>query len=77
MPEATTIAHSLTLDHMILDKDSDLSRKRDRVATVLLDVYTKWLAAIAALTNSAQETMKAIRIFLDPQTSPEHVYSDN
>ena len=63
MPEATKFAHSLTLDHMILDKDSDLSRKRNRVATVLLDVYTKWLAAIAALTNSAEETMKAMRIF--------------
>ena len=43
MPDATEFAHSITLDHLILKNEEDLSRNKDRVAAVVLDVYSKWL----------------------------------
>ena len=77
MPEATKFAHSITLDHIILAKEEDLSRKKDRVACIILDVHSKWLQSYPAGTNSAEETGKAITRFLGPQVKPDLIYSDN
>ena len=56
MPQPTRHGQSLTLDHMILEKDEDLSRNGDRVAAIILDLFSKWLAGCAAKTNSAETT---------------------
>ena len=77
MPTATEFAHSLTLDHLILQKEEDLSRKGERVAAVILDIATRWLNAFGASTNSALETRKAMKHFLGPRVDPDHIYSDN
>ena len=77
MPEATKFADSITPDHLILAKDEDLSRKQERVACVIFDIFSKWLEAYGALTNDAESTRKAIKRFLGPQVAPEHIYSDN
>ena len=77
MPEATEFAHSITLDHLILKNTEDLSRNKDRVAAVVLDIYSKWLQAYASKTNSALSTKKAIRRFLGPQIRPDYIFSDN
>ena len=62
---------------MVLEREMDESRKSDLVATVLLDIYSKWISGILAATNSADNTRKAMRIFLGPQLHPDHIYSDN
>ena len=81
MPEATKLAHSITLDHIILAKEEDLSRTKDRVACILLDIHSKWLQSYQAKTNSSEETKKAIVRFLGPSSSgllePSYIYSDN
>ena len=65
------------MDHIILAKDEDASRKGDRVACVLLDMFSQWLQSYPATAKSALETRKSIVRFLGPQVSPDYIYSDN
>lgn len=77
MPEATKFAHSITLDPFIFKKQEDASRKGDKVACVIYDIFCKWLQSYAAETNSAETTKKAMRRYLGPQIEPSYIYSDN
>ncbi len=77
VPKPTAHGQHLIIDHIILEKEEDLSRNGDRVAAILLDLYSKWLEGHAAKTNSADTTQAAINRFLGPSVAPDYVYSDN
>ena len=77
MPQATQFAHSVTLDHIVLRKEEDESRKKARCACVILDIFTRWLQAYAAVEKTSESTTEALETFLGPQVAPDHIYSDN
>ena len=47
LPEPQKFGDAITADHEILNED-DESRKRDRVALIVLDRFTKWLQGYPA-----------------------------
>ena len=51
------------------------SRDKDRVACVIQDQYTHWLQSFAAPTKSGEETSKALKRFLGPQTKAKYAYT--
>ena len=55
MPEATQFAHSITLDHMILETQEESAREGERVACALFDIATKWVGSIPAKQKTADE----------------------
>ena len=66
MPQATQFAHSITLDHIVLRKEEDESRKKARYACVILDIFTRWLQAYAAVEKTSEATVEALEEFLGP-----------
>ena len=70
MQEATAFAHSITLDHMILETQEESAREGERVACALFDIATKWTDSIPAKTKVADDTGKAVNQFLGPQIKP-------
>lgn len=76
LPEPKAFADAITADHAILNED-DASRDKDKVVCVIQDQHTHWLQAFADQGKSAEETKKALRRFLGPQTKAKHAYSDN
>ena len=77
MPQATQFAHSVTLDHIVLRKEEDESRKKARYSSVILDIFTRWLQSYAAVEKTSEATVEALETFLGPQVAPDHIYSDN
>ena len=77
MPTATQFAHSITLDHIVLRKEEDSARRRERYSCVVLDIYTRWLQSYAAEFKDAESTRMSLERFLGPQIEPQHIYSDN
>ena len=67
----------MSLDHIVLRKEEDLSRKKERYSCVVLDIFTRWLQTYATEFKDAESTRKALEMFLGPQSEPEHIYSDN
>ena len=76
LPEPKKFADAITADHKILNED-DESRKRDRVALIVLDRFTKWLQSYPAETKEAKEVIAALQRFVGPQVKPQHMYTDN
>ena len=77
MPTATQFAHSITLDHIVLRKEEDSARRRERFSCVVLDIFTRWLQSYAAESKDAESTRMSLERFLGPQVEPQHIYSDN
>lgn len=77
MPSPKTFSDAITLDHITLGKHEDASRTGDRVACVILHMYSRWLQAYPAIEKSARETRKSIVRFLGPQVAPKYIYSEN
>ena len=44
---------------------------------VVLDRFTRWLQAYAAASKSAKESSIALKRFVGPQVTPQHIYTDN
>ena len=76
LPQPQAFADAITADHAIINED-DQSRDEDRVACVIQDQYTHWLQSFASHSKSAEETNKALRRFLGPQTKAKYGYTDN
>ena len=76
LSEPFAFADAITADHAILNED-DESRDKDRVVCVIQDQFTHWLQAYASHSKSSEETAKAVKRFLGPQTKAKHAYTDN
>ena len=76
LPEPKAFADALTADHAIINED-DASMDGDKVACVVQDQYSHWIQAFASHSESAEETKKAIKRFLGPQTKAQYAYTDN
>ena len=75
LPIPEKIGNAITADHMILS-DLEASRHGDRVACVVQDRFTGWIAGDAAPTNDSEHTMECLQRFMGPQRKPENVYTD-
>lgn len=70
----TKFGDSITTDHAILN-ELNLSKKGDKVALIIQDRFSKWLACYPSASKSADETERALRKLMG-QIRPGVVYAD-
>jgi len=76
VPEPKAFADAITADHKIINAD-DASKDNDRAALIVQDRWSSWVQGFACPTKSSEDTVKAIKRFLGPQTKCKYIYTDN
>ena len=66
----------ITADQKVLNENQE-SRFRHKYAVRVSDMSTKWIQSCPCKTKSAQQTMRSLRTFLNPDGNPRSIYADN
>ena len=76
VPRAEKFGDLITADHKILSDNCD-SRNNHRYAVVVQDLATQWIQAYPRKTKTSQETQRSLQKFLEPNSKPKVIYTDN
>ena len=76
VPRAENFGDLIIPDHKVLSDNCE-SRNNHRCAVVVQDLATQWIQAYPCKTNTSQETQRSLQKFLEPDTKPKVIYTDN
>ena len=75
-PRAENFGDLITADHKVLSEGC-ASRNNHRYAVVVQDLATQSIQAYPCKNKTSQETQRSLQKFLEPDTKPEIIYTDN
>ena len=73
---AENVGDLITADHKGLSEGCE-SRNNHRYAVVVQDLATQWIQSYPCKTKTSQETQRSLQKFLEPNTKPKVIYTDN
>ena len=76
VPGAENFGDLIAADHKDLSDNCE-SGNNHRYAVVVQDVATQWIQAYPCKTKTSQETQRSLQKFLEPDTNPKVIYTDN
>ena len=76
VPRAANFGDLITADHKVLS-DNWESRNNHRYAVVVQDLATQWIQAYPCKNKTSQETQRSLQKFLEPESKPKVIYTDN
>ena len=76
VPRAENVGDLITADHKVLSEGCE-SRNNHRYAIVVQDLVTQWIQSYPCKTKTSQETQRSLQKFLEPNSKPEVMYTDN
>ena len=76
VPRAENVGDVITADHKVLSESCE-SRNHHRCAVVVQDLATQWIQSYPCKTKTSQETRRSLKKFLEPDTKPKVIYTDN
>ena len=76
VPRADNFGDLITADHKVLSEGCE-SRNNHRYAVVVQDLATQWIQAYPCKTKTSQETQRSLQKFLEPDSNPKVIYTDN
>ena len=74
--QKTLVIYLIAADHKVLSEGCE-SRNNHRYAVVVQDLATQWMQSYPCKTTTSQETQRSLQKFLEPNTKPEVIYTDN
>ena len=66
----------ITAHHKVLSENLE-SRNNHRYAIVVRDSATQWIQAYPCKNKISQETQRSLQKFLEPESNPKVIYTDN
>ena len=76
VPCAENFGDLITADHKVLSEGCE-SRNNHRYALVVQDLATQWIQSYPCKSKTSQETQRSSQKFLDPDSKPKVIYTDN
>ena len=76
VPHAEIFDDLITADHKV-QSDNCESRNNHRYAVVVQDLATQCIQAYPCKTKTSQETQRSLQKFLEPETKPKVIHTDN
>ena len=76
LPPAEKFCDLTTADHKVLNEEGE-SRHGHRYAVVVQDLASQWIQSYPCKRKTLQETIKSLRMFLEPSHKPKVIYTDN
>ena len=76
VPLAENFGDLITTDHKVLSEGCE-SRNNHRIALVVQDLGTQWIQSYPCKTKTSQETQRNLQKFLEPNSKPKVIYTDN
>ena len=76
VPRADNFGDLITADHKVLSDNCE-SRNNHRYAVVVQDLATQWIQACPCKNKTSQETQRSLQKFLEPESKPKVIYTDN
>ena len=73
---AANFGDLITADQKVFSESCE-SRDNHRYAVVVQDSATQWIQAYPCKTKTSQETQRSLQKFLEPDTKPKAIYTDN
>ena len=76
VPREEKFGDLMTADHKFLSKGCE-SRNNHRYAVVVQDSVTQWIQSYPCKTKTSRETQRSLQKFLEPESKPKVIYTDN
>ena len=76
VPRAEIFGDLITADHKVLSEGCE-SPQNHRYAVVVQDLATQWIQSYPCKTKTSQKTQRSLQKFLEPNTKPKVIYTDN
>ena len=76
VPRAENVDDFITADHKVLSERCE-SRNNHRHAVVVQDMATQWIQSYPCKTKASQETQRCLGKFLESNSKPKVIFTDN
>ena len=76
VPRAEKFGDLITADHKVLSENCE-SRNNHRYAVLVQNLAIQWIQSYPRKTKTSQETLRSLQKFLEPDTKPKVIYTDN